>query len=91
MLRIGQQDALIELLGFRQQPGAVKGDTLVEDGVVLGGVFGVTAGVAATVTSAAIVFLWKRPFAAADVELVGKLDMPGPFKRLTLRALARLG
>src|SRR5262249_55946336 len=43
MLRISQQDAPIELLGFRQHAGAVKGDTLVEYGVVLGGIFGVAS------------------------------------------------
>ncbi len=59
--------------------------------LVFDGGLAVAVGVAATLGTAAIAFLLKRPFGAADVELIGKLDIPGPFKRLTLRALARLG
>jgi O-antigen/teichoic acid export membrane protein len=59
--------------------------------LVFDGGLGVAAGVAATLGTAAIAFLFKRPFAAADVELIGNLDIPEPFKRLTLRALTRLG
>lgn len=59
--------------------------------LIFGGGLGVAVGVCGTLTAATIVFFWKRPFAAEDIELVGKLDIPGPLKRPTIRALARLG
>jgi O-antigen/teichoic acid export membrane protein len=52
---------------------------------------GAAASVAGTLLTAIVVLRWQRPFAAQDVDLIGRLDIPGPFKQLTLKALARLG
>lgn len=52
---------------------------------------GAGASVAGTLLTATTVFLLRHPFVAQDIDLIGRLDIPGPFKRLTLRALARLG
>lgn len=55
------------------------------------GGLGVAVGFAGTIGTATVVFLWKKPFAASDVDLIGRLDIPGPLKRLSVGALSRLG
>jgi O-antigen/teichoic acid export membrane protein len=55
--------------------------------VALGGIAGVAVGVPATLIVAALVILIARPFERADLDLISRLDMPQPLKRLTIRML----
>jgi O-antigen/teichoic acid export membrane protein len=43
--------------------------------------------VAGTALCAGATMLWTRPFRREDLELIARLDMPGPLKRLTVRTL----
>jgi O-antigen/teichoic acid export membrane protein len=57
--------------------------------LALSGTLAVICGLAAaTIASSAVVMLAK-PFERQDADLIAKLDLPGPLKRLALRALAR--
>jgi O-antigen/teichoic acid export membrane protein len=59
--------------------------------LTLDGAAAVGAGVAAVAASAAVIQILIRPFAAEDANLVAALDIPGPVKRIVLRALAHAG
>jgi O-antigen/teichoic acid export membrane protein len=48
----------------------------------------VPIGIVATLACAAVVTLLTRPFQSEDLELISRLDMPAPFKRIALRTLA---
>jgi hypothetical protein len=47
----------------------------------------VPVAVLATAVCAAVVVRYARPFERSDLELISRLDIPSPLKRLTLRTL----
>ena len=59
--------------------------------LALHGLAAVGVAVLATAAAAAVVFVALRPIGACDVDLVAKLDLPGPCREFVLRALVRLG
>jgi hypothetical protein len=59
--------------------------------LAVSGGLGVVVGFAGTIGTETVVLLWKRPFAASDVEMIGQLNIPGPLKRLSVIVLSRLG
>ncbi len=44
-------------------------------------------GIAATLATAGLVLVWRRPFALEDVELLNRLDVPVSVKRMAQRAI----
>lgn len=94
IITIGYFHVAADCIGHRRElPAALMAPGVVGIGLALAvdGVIGVAVSIVGTLSTAVIVFVWRRPFAAEDIELIGKLDIPRPFKQLTLRALTRLG
>jgi O-antigen/teichoic acid export membrane protein len=46
-------------------------------------------GLAAVVASSLIVLGWARPFTAGDVDMIEKLDIPAPLKKVVVNVLTR--
>jgi O-antigen/teichoic acid export membrane protein len=94
LIAVGYLIVAGDCIGLRPQlPLALIAPALVGVALALAlnGALGAVAGIAGTLGTATVVFWRRRPFTAADVEMIGRLDIPGPFKALTLRGLARLG
>ena len=77
----------------RELPLAFVAPTVVAivPALILPDAVGAVASVGATLLTATVIARWKKPFGAQDIDLIGKLDIPAPVKKLALRGLRRLG